>query len=182
MSPAPARSNGADASIVAGFRRRENRTTPVVRKFRRERLIGRYLANPIVGMLSRLGIRTTYATELETVGAKTGLRRTVPVSAAFDDDGAWVISQHGTRSGWARNVAANPLVRIRHGRRWRTGTAVFMPDDDVVARGRTFAPNRALAPLVSATFRALASDPISVRIAFGETAASASGPGSVDPS
>ena len=39
-----------------------------------------------------------------------------------------------------------------------------------LARGRSFAPNRALAPLVSATFRALASDPISVRISFGETA------------
>lgn len=157
MSPTPAGSNPT---------RSKDRTTPVLRKFRRERLIGRYLANPMIRALSRLGIRTTYATEIETVGAKTGLRRSVPVSARFDDDGAWVISQHGLRSGWARNVAANPAVRIRQGRRWRTGTAEFAPDDDVVARGRTFAPNRALAPLVSATFRALASDPISVRIDF----------------
>ena len=147
-------------------------SSTAVRKFRRERLIGRYVANPMIRALSRLGIRTTYATELETVGAKTGLRRAVPVSAAFDDQGAWVISQHGIRSGWARNVAANPAVRIRQGGRWRTGTAGFMPDDDVVARGRTFAPNRALAPLVSATFRALQSDPVSVRIVFTDAASS----------
>ncbi|MGD9619594.1 MAG: nitroreductase family deazaflavin-dependent oxidoreductase [Mycolicibacterium sp.] len=161
-------SNTAASAAKHFVRTRGHRTTRVVRKFRRERLIGRYLANPAIGLLSRLGIRTTYATELQTVGAKTGLRRSVPVSAAFDDRGAWVISQHGRRSGWARNVAANPQVRIRQGRQWRTGTAAFMPDDDVVARGRTFAPNRILAPLVSVTFRALASDPISVRILFSD--------------
>ena len=67
------------------------------RKFRIERRVGRYFANPIVSALSRLGVRTTLATELETLGRKTGQRRRVPVSARFDDTGAWVISQHGTR-------------------------------------------------------------------------------------
>ena len=137
-----------------------------VRKFRRERIIGRYLANPTVALLARLGIRTTFATELETTGRKSGAPRRVPVSANFDDAGAWVISQHGRRSGWAINIAADPKVLIRQRNRWRSGLARFEPDDDPVMRARTFATSRLLAPVVAATFRALQSDPISVRIDF----------------
>ena len=136
------------------------------RKFRRERMVGRYIANPAVALLGRLGVRTTFATELETVGRKTGRPRRVPVSARFDGAGAWVISQHGHRSGWALNVAGDPNVRLRQGNRWRSGTARFVPDDDVRARARTFATSPLLAPIVAATFAALQSDPISVRIDF----------------
>ena len=90
----------------------------------------------------------------------------MPVSAAFDDDGAWIISQHGARSGWAINVAADSRVRIRQGARWRSGTAEFVPGDDVGARARTFASRPLFAGITSAGFRALQSDPISVRITF----------------
>ena len=139
-----------------------------VRKFRRERFIGRHLANPLVALLGRLGIRTTFATELETTGRKSGVSRRVPVSANFDEAGAWVISQHGRRSGWAVNITADPKVRIRQGNRWRAGVARFEPDDDPAKRARTFATSRLLTPLVVATFRALQSDPISVRIDFAD--------------
>ena len=141
-------------------------TREAVRKFRRERLIGRYLANPTVALLGRLGIRTTFATELETTGRKSGARRRVPVSANFDDAGAWVISQHGRRSGWALNIADDPKVLIRQRNRWRSGIARFEPDDDPAMRTSTFATSRLLSPVVAATFRALQSDPISVRIDF----------------
>jgi len=77
-----------------------------------------------------------------------------------------VISQHGRRSGWAINIAADPKVLIRQRNRWRSGLARFEPDDDPVMRARTFATSRLLAPVVAATFRALQSDPISVRIDF----------------
>jgi deazaflavin-dependent oxidoreductase (nitroreductase family) len=136
------------------------------RKFRFERAVGRYLANPTVRTLNRLGIHTALATELETIGRKTGARRTVPVSAKFDSTGAWVISQHGTQSGWGLNITANPSVRIRQGTRWRTGSAEFAPEDDVVARGKAFGDGPLTAALGSATFRALQSTPISVRITF----------------
>ena len=144
----------------------EGSASAAVRKFRRERMVGRYIANPAVALLGRLGVRTTFATELETLGRKTGHPRRVPVSARFDDAGAWVISQHGHRSGWALNVAGNPNVRLRQGNRWRAGTARFVPDDDPTARARTFATSPLLAPIVAATFAALQSDPISVRIDF----------------
>jgi deazaflavin-dependent oxidoreductase (nitroreductase family) len=131
-----------------------------LRKFRRERALGRYLLNPAVKTLSRLGVRTAMATELETIGRKTGQPRRVPVSAQFDQNGAWVISQHGTRSGWGRNIADNPNLRMRQGNRWRTGVATFRPDDDVVARGRKF--GRLGAKVVKAT----ETTPVSVRIDF----------------
>ncbi|MFC4125072.1 nitroreductase family deazaflavin-dependent oxidoreductase [Nocardia rhizosphaerae] len=139
---------------------------PALRKFEFERAVGRYLANPAVRALGRIGIRTTFATELETTGRKSGELRVVPVSVSFDDTGAWVISQHGTRSGWAANIGAEPKVRVRQGDRWRSGVAELRPDDDVVARARGFAPNPVLAGLTAATFRALQSTPISVRITF----------------
>lgn len=139
-----------------------------LRKFRRERIAGRYVANPAVSLLARLGVRTTFATELQTMGRKSGRWRTVPVSARFDETGAWVISQHGHRSGWALNVADDPHVRIRQGNRWRSGTAHFVPDDNPAARVRTFARFAMLSPLVTATFKALQSDPVSVRIDFAD--------------
>jgi deazaflavin-dependent oxidoreductase (nitroreductase family) len=133
-----------------------------LRKFRRERALGRYLFNPTVKALSTLGVRTAMATELETIGRKTGQARRVPVSAQFDDNGAWLISQHGTRSGWGRNIADNPNVRVRQRNQWRVGVATFRPDDDVVARGRKF--GRLGAKMV----KALETTPVSVRIEFAD--------------
>lgn len=144
----------------------ERSTSAAVRKFRRERLIGRYLANPAVGLLDRIGIRSALLAELETTGAKTGQPRRVPVTVSIDDHGAWLISQHGRRSGWARNIVADPNVRLRQGKRWYTGTAAFVPDDDVIARARSFAKGRVPESATEWTMKALESDPISVRITF----------------
>ncbi|CAM4454061.1 nitroreductase family deazaflavin-dependent oxidoreductase [Nocardia ninae] len=147
---------------------RERSTSAAVRKFRRERLVGRYLANPAVGLLDRLGIRSALLAELETTGAKTGQPRRVPVTVSIDEQGAWLISQHGRRSGWARNIVADPKVRLRQGKRWYTGTAAFVPDDDVVARARSFAKGRVPESAAEWTMKALESDPISVRITFAD--------------
>jgi deazaflavin-dependent oxidoreductase (nitroreductase family) len=136
-----------------------NSDDKTLRKFRRERAVGRLL-NPAVAALSKLGLRTAMATELETVGRKSGQTRRVPVSAQFDQNGAWIISQHGTRSGWGRNIVDNPNVRVRQGNQWRVGLATFRPDDDVAARGRKFG-------LVgSKVAKALETTPVSVRIDF----------------
>ncbi len=133
-----------------------------LRKFRRERAIGHYLLNPAVKGLSKLGLRTALATELETIGRKTGQVRRVPVSAQFDDEGVWLISQHGIRSGWGRNIVDNPNIRVRQGNQWRTGVAVFRPDDDVVARARNFGR------LGAKVVKALETTPVSVRIDFSD--------------
>ena len=105
-------------------------------------------------------VRTALAAELETIGRKTGQVRRVPVSVQFDDEGAWVICQHGTRSGWGSNIVDNPNVRVRQGDRWRSGVAHLRPDDDVVARARKFGR------LGAAVVKTLETTPISVRIDF----------------
>ncbi|MFV8048131.1 nitroreductase/quinone reductase family protein [Mycobacterium sp. 48b] len=131
-------------------------------KFRRERALGRYLLNPSVALLAKLGVRTALASELETTGRRTGQLRRVPVSVQFDATGAWVICQQGTRSGWGSNIAANPNVRVRQGNRWRPGVAQFRPDDDVVARGRKFGA------IGARVVKALETTPVSVRIDFSD--------------
>ena len=160
--------NGIDAfrSKRSSAVSQQNKSDNTLRKFKVERAIGRYVANPTVRALDRIGIKTSLATDLETTGRKTGQTRRVPVAASFDETGAWVISQHGTRSGWGSNIGSDPKVRLRQGNRWRSGTAEFVRDDDVVARSRTFASNPVFGALTGATFRALQSTPISVRITF----------------
>lgn len=161
------RRNGFDA-----FRSRRGGASAVpdeaalARKFRRERAIGRHVANPAMRGLTAAGIRTSLMTDIETTGRKTGLQRQVPVSAAFDETGAWIISQHGTRSGWGANITDNPSVRVRQGTRWRTATAAFVPDDDVIARARSFSDNPVIGRLIGSTFRALQTTPVSVRVTF----------------
>ncbi|MGC0365822.1 deazaflavin-dependent oxidoreductase (nitroreductase family) [Rhodococcus sp. 27YEA15] len=155
---------------IGAFRSRRaisnRRYSPAERKFQRERIIGKYLANPVVRGLAALGFRVALMTDIETIGRKTGRVRSVPVSASFDADGAWIISQHGTRSGWGANICDNPNIKIRVGTRWRSGTAVFVHSDDVSARVRTFSTNKVFTPIIAAAFRTLQSNPVSVRVNF----------------
>jgi deazaflavin-dependent oxidoreductase (nitroreductase family) len=138
-----------------------------LRKFKFERQVGRMIVNPLVAALDKIGIRGSSTVELETTGSKTGQPRRVPLTGRADDTGVWVISQHGKRAGWAHNITADPKVRVRVKNRWREGTAAFVPDDDVVARGRSFGGDSRLSQSVTALgMRALQSDPISVRITF----------------
>ncbi|WP_123029520.1 nitroreductase/quinone reductase family protein [Mycolicibacterium stellerae] len=138
-----------------------------LRKFKFERQVGRTIVNPLVGALDKLGIRASSTVELETTGAKTGQPRRVPLTGRADDAGVWVISQHGKRAGWAHNISANPTVRVRVNNEWHNGTAAFAPDDDVVARARSFGGNGKLSQSATALgMRALQSDPISVRITY----------------
>jgi F420H(2)-dependent quinone reductase len=90
--------------------------------------------------LTAVGIYLSLMTDIETTGRKTGLMRQVQVAAAFDDTGAWPISQHGTRSGWGANIAANPRSGSAKAAR-RTATGVMVHDDDVIARALAFSNN-----------------------------------------
>ena len=138
-----------------------------LRKFKFERQVGRTIVNPLVTALDRIGVRASSTVELETTGAKTGLPRRVPLTGRADDTGVWVICQHGKRAGWAHNITADPKVRVRVDNVWRSGTAEFMPDDDVVARARSFGGKSKVSQSATALgMRALQSDPISVRITF----------------
>jgi deazaflavin-dependent oxidoreductase (nitroreductase family) len=138
---------------------------PVKRRF--EILIGRYTANPMIRGLFKLGITPPGMALVETIGRRSGAIRHTPVACTLgDDDTLWLIAQHGEHAGWVRNFQASPQVRVRLGRRWRTGTAELLPDDDVRARIRTFSDNALGRAVTAATFRALESQPVTVRIAL----------------
>lgn len=135
---------------------------PVKRRW--EILIGRYTVNPLMRGLFRLGITPPGMALVETIGRKSGAIRHTPVAYTPDGDTLWLIAQHGEHAGWVRNFEANPKIRVRLGRRWRAGTAELLPDDDVKARIRTFSDSAVGRAVTAATFRALESQPVTVRI------------------
>ncbi len=138
---------------------------PVKRRF--EILIGRYTANPMIRGLFKLGITPPGMALVETIGRRSGAIRHTPVACTLgENDTLWVIAQHGEHAGWVRNFQASPQVRVRVGRHWRTGTAELLPDDDVRARIRTFSDSAVGRAVTAATFRALESQPVTVRIAL----------------
>ena len=70
-----------------------------------------------------------------------------------------MVAEHGHKAAWVRNVKADPHVRVRLGRRWRTGMATPLPDDDPRERQRRM-PNKAN----SAVVRVMQTDLLTVRI------------------
>ena len=71
---------------------------------------------------------------LETIGRKTGQPRRTPVGNGLvaGSDTFWLISEHGMRAGYVRNIQADPRVRVKVGGRWRAGTARVLRDDDAL--------------------------------------------------
>jgi deazaflavin-dependent oxidoreductase (nitroreductase family) len=136
---------------------------PVKRRW--EILIGRYTANPMMRALFKMGVTPPGLALVETIGRRTGAVRQTPVMAYTPDNlTLWLIAQHGSHAGWVRNFEAKPRVRVRLGRQWRAGTAELLPHDDVKARIRTFASGPLGRAMNAATFRALESQPVTVRI------------------
>jgi deazaflavin-dependent oxidoreductase (nitroreductase family) len=117
--------------------------------------------------LFRVGITPPGLALVETKGRKTGAVRRTPVNCLADGKTLWLIAQHGRHAGWVLNFEAEPLVRVRRGRRWLTGRAELLPEDDVKARTATFAKSAAGKFATAAMFRALESQPATVRIELG---------------
>jgi deazaflavin-dependent oxidoreductase (nitroreductase family) len=90
--------------------------------------------NPPVRALFALGLSPPGTALLETTGRRTGRQRRTPVTDGRDGDVFWIVTEHGRAAGYVRNIEANPRVRVKLGRRWRTGTAVLMPEEDARAR------------------------------------------------
>lgn len=133
-------------------------------KRRWEILIGRYTANPMMRAMFKLGITPPGMALVETVGRRSGALRHTPIVCSAEGDTLWLIAQHGRHAGWVRNFEAKPQVRVRLGRSWRTGTAELLAEDDVKARIATFSSTRVGRAITGATFRALESQPVTVRI------------------
>jgi deazaflavin-dependent oxidoreductase (nitroreductase family) len=126
--------------------------------------LAKYGANPVAKGLYRVGLPAPGTAILETVGRKSGQPRTTPVTNGLDGDVFWIVAEHGRRAAYVLNIEANPRVRVRTGRGWRTGTAVILPDDDPRERLRHIAGLRRVAAVNTATVRAMQTDLLTVRV------------------
>ena len=126
--------------------------------------MAKYMFNPLVRGLFHLGLPTPGTAILETIGRKSGRPRRNPVTNGLDGSVFWIVAEHGRRASYVRNIEANPRVRVRIGRGWRTGTARIVPDDDPRERLRYIASSRPIARLNTATVRVMQTDLLTIRV------------------
>ena len=118
-------------------RRRLGQTVGVrTRKYRIITTVER-VNNRLTRWSLRRGIGLPAFALLETTGRRSGQARHTPVGNGAAGDTFWLIAAHGDQADYVRNMRADPRVRVKIRRRWRSGTATFLPDDDVDARSRT---------------------------------------------
>ncbi|MGH3366197.1 MAG: nitroreductase/quinone reductase family protein [Nocardioidaceae bacterium] len=132
-------------------------------KYRLVTFVQKRMLNPVVRTAFGRGLRVPGFALLETTGHKSGQLRRNPVGDGLDGDTFWIVSEHGRRSAYVRNIEANPLVRVRVRGRWRTGNAQTMPDDDPRQRQKMFA-GRLIPRINAAAVRSVGTDLLTVRI------------------
>lgn len=127
------------------------------RRFRRTRLLQRYLLNPPLKLSAWAGLLPGHVL-VETTGRRSGKRRRTVVGMNIDGDTGWVVAEHGRQAGYVRNLEADPNVRVRVGRAWRPARARIVAEDDPQARLDTFSR-----PSHVAAVRRFGTDLMSVR-------------------
>ncbi len=88
----------------------------------------RPLVNASVRLLLGVGLMRRSTALLETTGRKSGQPRVTPVTNGLSGDEFWIVTEHGGRADYVRNIEADPRVRVKTGRHWRAGTARFVDD------------------------------------------------------
>jgi deazaflavin-dependent oxidoreductase (nitroreductase family) len=117
------------------------------------------LSNRTIRWALERGIAPATWALLETTGRRSGRLRHTPVGNGLIGDTFWLVAVHGRQSDYVRNLERTPRVRVKIGRRWRTGHAGVLDTDDPHARSRTL-PHR----LDAALGRLMASQPLTIRI------------------
>ena len=128
-------------------------------KTRVVRGVQKYLLNPPVRALFALGLVPPTHVLLETTGRKSGQPRRNPVGNGLDGDTLWIVAEHGRSASYVRNLEAEPRVRVKIGRHWRTGTATVLPDDDPRVR-----LDRIGRRVNGAVVRAMGTDLLTIRV------------------
>jgi deazaflavin-dependent oxidoreductase (nitroreductase family) len=127
-----------------------------VDKFTFTRALAKYVVNPI----SKLGAGRVPGTALlETTGRSSGRARITPVGYSRDGETVWIVSEHGLRADYVRNIDKDPNVRVKIRGHWHRGQARVAPDED---------PKQHLQKqsnqLSAATVRVIGTGPVVVRI------------------
>jgi len=129
------------------------------------RLLQKYVVNPPLKAALWLGIVPPTHALLETKGRKTGRPWRNPVGNGLSSDGRtfWIVAEHGRNAGYVRNIVADPHVRVKLGRQWRSGTAEIRDDDDPVGRLKQIGR-----PINGMMVRSMGTDLLSVRVDLDE--------------
>jgi deazaflavin-dependent oxidoreductase (nitroreductase family) len=130
-----------------------------VEKRRVSTFLSARIFNRLVLAVARAGLPTPSVVILETIGRRSGQPRRVPVTRLLEGDTLWIVTEHGRKAAYVRNIEANPRVRVRAGRRWRGGTATVLDDYDWRSLQRRM-PNK----LSSATVRLMGTDHLTIRV------------------
>lgn len=128
-------------------------------KRRAARFVTNRLVNPVVRPLLEAGLFPPTQALLETTGRKTGKPRRTPVGNGLRGDVFWIVTEHGYGSAYVKNIQSDPRVRVRAGRRWRSGTARILPEDDPRERLR-----RLGRPVNDTLLRAVGTEQLTIRV------------------
>jgi deazaflavin-dependent oxidoreductase (nitroreductase family) len=129
------------------------------RKRRASTFVSTRVVNPLVRWLLERGLAGRSVALLETTGRRSGEARRTPVGNGLRGDVFWIVTEHGRRAAYVRNIEANPRVRVRVGRRWYEGVAHLLPDDDPIERMRMLRRG-----LNDAVVRLMGTDHLTIRI------------------
>jgi deazaflavin-dependent oxidoreductase (nitroreductase family) len=132
-------------------------------KRRASKLASVRLLNPVMRRALEAGLVPRGWALLETTGRTSGEPRRVPVGDGLRGPHFWIVAEHGRHADYVRNIERDARVRVNVRRRWRSGTAHVLPDDDPRARLRWLKR-----PLNDAGLRAMASEMLVVRIDLDE--------------
>ena len=129
-------------------------------KRRASRFLTVRIVNPVVKRMVERGLAGSGTALLETTGRKSGQRRCTPVTNGLErgTNTFWLVAEHGRKAAYVRNIEADPHVRLRIGRRWRSGTATVLAGDDPRAR------QRHMSKLNAATVRAMGTELLTIRV------------------
>lgn len=128
-------------------------------KRRLSKLATTKLVNPIVRRLLEAGLFPSTHALLETKGRSSGLPRRIPVGNGLRGDVFWIVTEHGRKADYVKNIRRDPGVRVKVGRRWRTGRARIAVEENPLERLRLL--DR---PVNDALLRLVATELLVVRI------------------
>ena len=134
-------------------------TRPGGRKYRASKWVTTKLVNPGVRALIERGLFPPAWSLLETTGRKSGEPRRTPVGNGKRGEVFWIVTEHGHHADYGKNIQADPRVRVKVGRRWYSGTAHILEDDDPYARLR-----RLRRPVNDAMLLAVGTEALTIRV------------------
>jgi deazaflavin-dependent oxidoreductase (nitroreductase family) len=89
----------------------------------------KHVFNPLVALLTRLGVSPAGARVLEVRGRKSGEWRSTPVNPLDFEGDRYIVAPRGDTQ-WARNLRASGEGRLRKGRGIEDFTATELPDEE----------------------------------------------------